>query len=77
MDAKDDRLTYDVAEAGRKAGLGRNAAYEAARRGDMPTIRIGHRLLVPKLLWDRKLNGETLSQGVSSPMAFVKGSGRA
>lgn len=59
MDVKDDdRLTYDVPEAGKKAGLGRNAAYEAARRGDMPTIRIGNRLLVPKLAWDRKLNGE-------------------
>jgi len=59
MDSNDDRLTYNVVEAGRKAGLGRNASYEAVKRGDMPTIRIGNRLLVPKKAWDRKLNGET------------------
>lgn len=41
------RLTIDVPEAGRLLGLGRNAAYDAARRGDIPTLRIGQRLLVP------------------------------
>ena len=41
------RLTIDVPEAGRLLGLGRNAAYEAARRGEIPTLRIGQRLLVP------------------------------
>ncbi|HEY1432715.1 MAG TPA: hypothetical protein VGF39_13985 [Stellaceae bacterium] len=58
MERDNDRLTYDVVEAGRLAGLGRNASYEAARSGEMPTVRIGHRLLVPKKAWDQKLNGE-------------------
>ena len=58
-DSKDDRLTYDVPEAGKKAGLGRNASYDAAKRGDMPTVRIGGRLKVPRKAWDRILNGET------------------
>jgi len=53
-----ERLTYDVPEAGEKAGLGRNAAYEAAHRGEIPTIRIGGRLFVPKKRWDAILNGE-------------------
>ena len=53
-----ERLTYDVPEAGAMAGLGRNASYEAARRGDMPTIKFGKRMVVPKKAWDRKLNGE-------------------
>lgn len=43
-----DRLTYTVAEAARLLGLGRNAAYEAAKRGEIPTIRMGRLLLVPK-----------------------------
>ena len=30
-----------VPEAGRKLELSRNAAYEAAARGEIPTIRIG------------------------------------
>ena len=50
-----DRLTYDVEEAGVKLGIGRNQAYEAAKNGELPTIRIGKRLLVPKVVLDRML----------------------
>ena len=42
-----DRLTVDVPTAGRVLGLGRCAAYEAVSRGDITSIRIGRRLLVP------------------------------
>lgn len=41
------RLTLSVEEAGRLLGLSRNSAYEGARRGEIPTIRVGKRLLVP------------------------------
>ena len=44
-----DRLVYTVPEAGRLLGLGRNAAYEAARRGDIFILRMGRLLLVPKV----------------------------
>jgi excisionase family DNA binding protein len=43
-----ERLVYTVPEAGKLLGLGRNAAYDAAKRGDIPTLRIGRLLLVPK-----------------------------
>lgn len=37
-----------VPEAGRiYLNLGRNASYEAAHRGDIPTIRVGKKLMVP------------------------------
>jgi excisionase family DNA binding protein len=36
-------------------GLSRNSVYAAAARGDIPTIRIGGRLLVPKTALDRLL----------------------
>ncbi len=36
-----------VEHAGRILGIGRSAAYQAASRGDLPTIRIGRRLVVP------------------------------
>jgi excisionase family DNA binding protein len=40
--------TLTVPEAGRFLGLERSAAYAAARRGDLPTIRLGRkRLVVP------------------------------
>jgi hypothetical protein len=50
---EDKRLVYEVPEAGALIGLCRNAAYEAARRGDIPTIRIGKLLKVPKVAFHR------------------------
>jgi hypothetical protein len=48
--------TLTVPEAGRRYfDLGRNASYEAARRGDIPTIRIGRLLRVPVVQMERKL----------------------
>jgi excisionase family DNA binding protein len=43
-----NRLVYTVPQAGRLLGLGRNAAYDAARRGEIPTIKLGRLLRVPK-----------------------------
>jgi len=41
-------LTMSVPEAGKKYfGLSRNAAYDAAARGDLPVIRIGRLLRCP------------------------------
>lgn len=41
------RPTVSIEEAGRWCGLGRSAAYEAARRGELPTLRFGRSLRVP------------------------------
>ena len=49
------RLTLTVPEAGCVLGVGRNAAYQAARTGDIPTIRIGKRILVPVAALERML----------------------
>ncbi|WP_082025371.1 helix-turn-helix domain-containing protein [Methyloceanibacter caenitepidi] len=49
MKAITNRQTLTIVEAGEALGIGRSAAYEAARSGELPTIRIGHRLLVPVL----------------------------
>ena len=47
-------VTISVPEAGeRYFGLGRNAAYAAAERGDIPTIRIGKLLRVPVVAMDK------------------------
>ena len=40
------RWTMSVPAAGRILGLGKSSAYEAARRDEIPTIRIGGRLIV-------------------------------
>jgi excisionase family DNA binding protein len=51
----DDRLVYEVPEAGAMLGLTRNGSYEAAKRGDIPTIRIGKLIRVPKAAFHRML----------------------
>jgi excisionase family DNA binding protein len=49
------RETINVEEAGLRLGLAKNAAYAAAHRGEIPTIKIGGRILVPKIAFDRML----------------------
>jgi excisionase family DNA binding protein len=51
----DMRLVYEVPEAGEMLGLSRNASYQAARRGDIPTIKIGKLIRVPKAAFDLML----------------------
>ncbi|MDP9363881.1 MAG: helix-turn-helix domain-containing protein [Chloroflexota bacterium] len=50
-----DRATVTVEEAGRILGVGRGTAYEAARRGELPVLRLGRRLVVPVAALDRLL----------------------
>ncbi|MCA1399347.1 helix-turn-helix domain-containing protein [Bradyrhizobium sp. BRP56] len=50
-----DVLVLTVPEAGKLLGLNRNRAYLAAARGELPTIRIGRLLRVPKAALERML----------------------
>jgi hypothetical protein len=42
-------------DAGAMVGLGINASYAAAKRGEIPTVKLGGLLIVPKAAWLRKL----------------------
>ncbi len=59
MDIMKQTLTVD--EAARCLGVGRNSLYEAIARGEIPVIRVGKRLLVPKVALDRLLSGDHAS----------------
>jgi excisionase family DNA binding protein len=50
------RKTISITEAAQQLGISRNAAYAAAKRGEIPTIQIGRRRLVPKAGLDRLLD---------------------
>jgi len=51
--------TCAVPEAGKYYfGLGRNGSYEAARRGEIPTIKLGGRLRAVVAALDKKVAGE-------------------
>ena len=51
-----ERDVLTVEEAAQRLGIGRGSAYEAARRGEIPVIRIGRRILVPRLAFERMLS---------------------
>ena len=48
-------LTVSVEEAGRLLGVSRGLAYELAATGKLPTVRLGRRLVVPKVALERLL----------------------
>ncbi len=47
LDQLAGKATITVEQTAQVLGLGRTAAYEAARRGELPTRRLGRRVLVP------------------------------
>ena len=59
-----ERVVYDVPTAGALFGLSRNASYEAAARGEIPTIKIGKLLKVPKIAFDRMLAEARSAPGI-------------
>jgi len=53
-------LTYTVPEFAKMLGIGRSQGYEAAKRGEIPVIKIGSGYRVPKALGDRLLGRESV-----------------
>ncbi|MGO9198394.1 MAG: helix-turn-helix domain-containing protein [Acidimicrobiales bacterium] len=51
----EQRLVFTVEEAAQLLGISRSFAYEAVQRGDIPSMRIGRRILVPKAALQRFL----------------------
>ncbi len=70
------RQTFTVEEAAEILGIGRNSAYEAIRRGEIPALRLGRRLVVPRQALERLLrnsNSETAAVVHNSqPRSVVK-----
>jgi excisionase family DNA binding protein len=63
---KMEKLTLTVEETAKMLGIGRNSAYEAVARGEIPVIRVGKRLLVPKAALEKLLNcNQTKTAGPS------------
>jgi excisionase family DNA binding protein len=52
----DQRLTISVEETGRLLGISRGLAYELVNRGELPSVRLGRRIVVPRRALDRMLN---------------------
>lgn len=50
-------ITYTVDQTAALLGIGRNHCYEAVKRGQIPSVRIGRRYLVPRAALDLLLSG--------------------
>ena len=57
LEDKIERRTCTVKEAAKTLGISIPSAYEAARTGELPTIKFGKRILVPLVALERKLEG--------------------
>ena len=53
--AIEKRLCITVPEAAAMLGLSRNFAYELVKRGQLPVIRFGKRILIPKIALEKML----------------------
>ncbi len=50
-----ERPTTTVEEAAKLLGIGRNQAYEAVKRKEIPSVTIGRRILIPTAALRRML----------------------
>ncbi len=51
----EERLTLTIDECARLLGIGRNTAYDRVKTGELPVLKIGRRLLVPKRALEKLL----------------------
>lgn len=58
---KTKRETLTVEEVAKRLGIGRNTAYQGVRDGEIPSLRIGGRIVIPAAALERMLAGEELA----------------
>lgn len=44
----EERITFTISEAAKIIGISKSLAYRLARDGQIPTIKLGNRILIPK-----------------------------
>jgi excisionase family DNA binding protein len=63
-----ERVTMTVNEAAVRLGISRGSAYAAARRGELPAIRLNRRIVVPRVAFQRWL--ESAATGSGEPASW-------
>lgn len=64
-------MTLTVDEVAKILGIGRNSAYEAINRGDVPSLRLGRRLVVPRKALEALLEGRQQDRPASATDAPI------
>ena len=60
-----ESLVFTVEEARGKLRISRGLMYEAIRRGEIPSIRLGRRILIPRLALEKLLDQAGPSRNIT------------
>ena len=67
-------VTYTIAESAKILRKGINQTYEAVHRGEIPSIKIGHRRYVPAWFFRKLMGGEGMTTPIGAEPAHGKAS---
>jgi excisionase family DNA binding protein len=49
---------YTVEEVAERLGISRSLAYQAVKEGEIPTRKIGRRIVIPRVAFEKWLSGD-------------------
>jgi excisionase family DNA binding protein len=64
-------LTLTIPQAADLLGISLSKAYEAARAGELPTLRVGARVLVSRRRLEELIDGPSMTGGATSAIDAV------
>ena len=56
LENRSKKIALSVEETANLLGISRNSAYEAVRQGQIPSLKIGRRILIPRLALENLLS---------------------
>ena len=59
---KINKAVYSVAEAAKVLGISRTLAYDLANAGELPVLRLGKRMVIPKAALERMLENVSIEE---------------
>ena len=51
-----EKVAYSVTEVALMLGISRSSAYEYVRTGELPSMRLGNRIVIPRLAFETMLD---------------------
>ena len=61
MDTEHERLIFSVREVAKLLGLSKASTYEAVRIGSIPSLKVGRRILIPKVALQELLDRHSVA----------------
>ena len=61
------RRTYTVPEVAEMLGISRSTAYECVRRGEIPSLKLAGRVVIPRMAFEAFLGEHTPAPTTAAP----------